>query len=110
MDGSIFVGHSWADVPYASMSVAVVAENNASRPLAVQEARRLATLLWEQRAGLKFDVPTAPIDEAIKTALAAPQPAVFITDSGDNVTGGAPGDTTIVLDRLRAMHVKVACY
>jgi microcystin degradation protein MlrC len=108
IDGSIFVGHSWGDVPYASMSVAVVADSAANRQLALREARQLAALLWEQRAGLKFDVPTASIDKAITTALAAPEPTVFISDSGDNVTGGAPGDSTIVLERLRAMRVKDA--
>lgn len=108
IDGSIFVGNSPGDVPYASMSVAVVADSWANRQLALREARRLAVLLWEHRAGLKFDVPTASIDGAITTALAAPESTVFVTDSGDNVTGGAPGDTTIVLERLKAMRVKDA--
>ncbi len=108
IDASIFVGMAWCDVARASMSVAVVASSKADRQLALPQARRLAALLWEQRAGLKVDVPTASIDEAIKTALAAPEKTVFICDSGDNVTGGAAGDTTSVLQKLRAIGAKDA--
>jgi len=108
LDGSIFVGMAWSDVARASLSVAVVADSEANRPLALREARRLAGLLWARRADLKFDVPVASIDEAVTRALAAPERTVFITDSGDNVTAGAAGDSTIVLERLRARGVKDA--
>ena len=105
LDASIFVGMPWTDVPRASMSVLVVADSAANREAALREARRLAGLVWENRAGLKFDVPTASLDEAISTALAAPEKTVFITDSGDNTTAGAAGDTTGVLARLLARGV-----
>ena len=108
LDGSIFIGNAWNDVPYDSMSVAVVADGEANRPTARQEARRLAALCWEHRTALTFDVPIASLDAAITTALAAPERTVFITDSGDNVTAGGAGDTTVVLQRLRERGVKDA--
>lgn len=108
LDGSLFVGMPWTDVPRASMSVLVVAESQDQIAAAEQEARRLATLLWEKRDRLVFDVPTDTIEGALATALKAPEKTVFITDSGDNVTAGAPGDTTIVLKHLLARHVKDA--
>jgi len=104
MDASIFVGMPWTDVYRAGMSVQVVAENPEYYPLALRQASALANGLWEERRNLKFDVPTASIDEAILQALNRDS-TVFITDSGDNITAGAAGDGTLVLERLLAHHV-----
>jgi len=108
LDASIFVGMAWTDVPRASMSVAVVADDEKNRKQAVSEARRLAALLWEKRVELKFDVPTDTIDGAITTALKAPEKTVFITDSGDNITAGGAGDNSLVLERLLTKGVRDA--
>lgn len=100
MDASIFVGMPWTDVERAGMSVQVVARDKQYLPLARKQAALLADSIWEQRDKLQFDVPTAPIDQAIETALEAPESTVFITDSGDNITAGAAGDGTLVLKQL----------
>lgn len=105
LDASVFVGMAWTDIPRASMSVLVVAEAEQHREAALAEARRLAGQLWERRDELRFDVPTGTIDNAIRTALQAAERTVFITDSGDNTTAGAAGDTTLVLERLMAKGV-----
>ena len=105
IDASIFVGMPWTDVHRAGMSVQVVAEDVSSLDLARQEVERLAQKLWDERSGLQFDVPTAQIDDAIQTAVDAPESTVFITDSGDNTTAGAAGDGTLVLERLLAHEV-----
>ena len=105
IDASIFVGMPWTDVQRAGMSVQVVAADVSNADLARQEVERLARMLWDQRSGLQFDVPTAQIDEAIQTAVEAPESTVFITDSGDNTTAGAAGDGTLVLQRLLAHEV-----
>jgi microcystin degradation protein MlrC len=108
MDASIFVGMPWTDVSRAGMSVQVVAKDHQHLYEAQVQAEALANAIWERRADLKFDVPTALIDGAIKTALEAPDSTWFITDSGDNVTAGAAGDGTLVLERLLAYKVKDA--
>ncbi len=100
MDASIFAGMPWTDVYRAGMSVQVVARDKKNLPLAREQVEALATAIWEQRDLLRFDTPTALIDEAIETALEAPETTVFITDSGDNITAGAAGDGTLVLERL----------
>ncbi|MEA3479775.1 MAG: M81 family metallopeptidase, partial [Bacteroidota bacterium] len=105
MDASIFVGMPWTDVYRAGMSVQVVAQDKKDLPLAQAQAEALANSLWDQRDMLQFDTPTASIDEAIETALEAPEATVFITDSGDNITAGAAGDGTLVLERLLAYQV-----
>ncbi len=108
MDASIFVGMPWTDVNRAGMSVQVVAQDDRYLPVAQGQAEALANAIWRERASLKFDVPTASIDEAIKTAMEAQDSTVFITDSGDNVTAGAAGDGTLVLERLLAHNVSNA--
>lgn len=105
MDASIFVGMPWTDVFRAGMSVQVVARDKQALPMAQEQAEALANAIWEQRDMLKFDTPTALIDEAIETALEAEESTVFITDSGDNITAGAAGDGTLVLERLLAYKV-----
>jgi microcystin degradation protein MlrC len=108
MDASIFVGMPWTDVHRAGMSIQVVACNQEDVPAAREEAELLANGIWEERFNLTFDVETAAIDEAIRIAQNSPDSTVFITDSGDNVTAGAAGDGTLVLERLLALKVKDA--
>jgi microcystin degradation protein MlrC len=108
MDASIFVGMPWTDVYRAGMSVQVVAQDEGYLPLAREQAESLAEDIWDQRMNLQFDVETASIDDAIKTALESGDTTVFITDSGDNVTAGAAGDGTLVLERLLAHRVSDA--
>jgi microcystin degradation protein MlrC len=105
LDASVFVGMALSDVPQASMSVTVVASGPKGKEAAKREAKQLANLLWKRRTELQFDVPTNEIDHAIESAKAAPEKTVFISDSGDNTTGGAAGDTTIVLERVLAHQV-----
>jgi len=107
LDASIFVGMPWTDVYRAGMSVQVVAADEEHFPEAQDQARTLAKAIWEARFQLDFDVPTASIDEAIRLAQEADS-TVFITDSGDNVTAGAAGDGTLVLERLLAHQVQDA--
>jgi microcystin degradation protein MlrC len=107
MDASIFVGMPWTDVDRAGMSVQVVAISDEYYPEALIEAQALANAIWDQRFNLDFDVDIASIDEAISMALEKDS-TVFITDSGDNVTAGAAGDGTLVLERLLAHAVEDA--
>jgi len=53
----------------------------------------LAGAMWDCRRAFVYDQEVAPtIDNAIDCARSAPESTVFLTDSGDNVTAGAPGD------------------
>ena len=90
------------------MSVQVVAQDAQHLLAAQKQAEELANAIWEEHLNLNFDVETASIDDAIKMALESQDSTVFITDSGDNVTAGAAGDGTLVLERLLALHVSNA--
>lgn len=91
----IFGGNPWVDVPNMGPSVIVASAND--RTLAKREANRLANLFWEAREQFHFEVPAAQPDEAVEWALKKNDGPVFISDTGDNTTGGAPGDNAYLL-------------
>ena len=106
LNAEVIIGFGWADTPYSGSGVLVTAEDDAHVKAACRHARRLAQAMWDRRHDFTYDQEVAPtVDEAIDRALAAPEPSVFLTDSGDNVTAGAPGDSTYFLSRLLAKRV-----
>jgi microcystin degradation protein MlrC len=61
--------------------------------------------MWDRRHEFTFDQEVAgSADEAIERALRAGESTVFLTDSGDNPTAGAPGDVPLFLSRLLALR------
>lgn len=100
LDASIFAGYCWADLPRSAMRVFVVAKDKKYRTAAKNEAIRLAQQIWDSRKRLELDVPSGSIDEMITKSEDYKDKTVFISDSGDNTTAGAPGDNTQVLDAL----------
>jgi microcystin degradation protein MlrC len=106
LNAEVLIGFGWADAPHAGASVVVVAEGEAHLPEARRHARRLAQAMWDRRREFTFDQEVArTADEAIDAALRASERTVFIADSGDNPTAGAPGDSTHFLSRLLAKKV-----
>jgi microcystin degradation protein MlrC len=101
-DASLFVGFAWVDERRAH-AAAVVTGSDAA--VIQGEAKRLAQQYWAARAQFQFGTPAGSIDECIAWALAAPEPCIFLSDSGDNLTAGAPGDLPLVLERLLAQPV-----
>jgi microcystin degradation protein MlrC len=100
IDASIFAGYCWADLPRSAMRVFVVAKDKKYSAVAKKEAIRLAQQIWNSRKKLELDVPSGSIDEMILKSEEYTGKTVFISDSGDNTTAGAPGDNTQVLDAL----------
>jgi len=100
IDASIFAGYCWADLPRSAMRVFVVAKDKRHGKEAKNEASRLSQLIWDSREKLELDVPSGPIDKMIDKSEEYTGKTVFISDSGDNTTAGAPGDNTQVLDAL----------
>ncbi len=106
IDASIFAGYCWADLPRSAMRVFVIAKDQKYRSSARKEAVRLAQLIWDDREKMVLDVPSGPVDEMISRTEEYTGRTVFISDSGDNTTAGAPGDNTQVLDALLRHEVK----
>ena len=100
LDASLLIGCAWTDSPYATVSAIVVAESDAA--LAHEHAARLAASVWARRAEFGYSVEALEIDEAISQAQQTTAHPVYISDSGDNVTAGAPGDSPVAAARLVA--------
>jgi microcystin degradation protein MlrC len=106
LTSEVLVGFGWADAPHSGSSVSVIAEDSQHLPAAMRAAEELAAAMWARRA--EFTIPwevAASIDDAIDRSLAARESTVFATDSGDNPTAGAAGDTPGFLARLIAREV-----
>lgn len=95
---TLFVGCAWTDSPDTGMAVVVTADG--SRAAAHAAAIHLARTVWDARHDFAFGCEAAGLEEGVTRALDAPEPTVFLTDSGDNVTASAPGDLPLVLRHL----------
>jgi len=108
LDSSILVGMAWADTPDAGVSVIAVADRKESLAEAHNEACDLAREIWNKRTEFRLDAQAGSIDETIEIAKAYPGKPVFISDSGDNITGGAAGDIPLFVERLISLNVEDA--
>ena len=99
LNASLLVGYAWADEPRASATAIVVGTDEAA---VRREAARVARRYWDARRQFDFGVPAGSIDECIQWAMDAPEPCVFISDSGDNPTAGGVGDVPVFIERLLA--------
>jgi len=93
---SVPAGYQYADVPWMGPSVVVVTNNDPA--LAKSEAERLGNMLWELRSKLVFDRPDAAA--AVAEAMRSTKFPVALMDTGDNIGGGSPGDSTFILSEL----------
>ena len=107
LDASLLVGFAWAD---QARSHAAALALGLDEVAAWSAARQLARAYWEARHEFAFGVPTGSVDDCIEMALASAAKTVFLSDSGDNVTAGAPGDLPYVLERLLAHDVSKSLY
>lgn len=103
---TLFVGCAWTDSPDTGMSVMITADR--SKAAARATAIHLAKRIWDARHEFDFGCATAELEDGVTTALEAEESTVFLTDSGDNVTAGTPGDLPLVLRHLLERKVKSA--
>lgn len=92
---SILLGFPYADVPEMGSGFLVVSDNDIES--AECYARELGNYLWENRSS--FIGEMVSVEEAISDLEKASKP-VLMLDMGDNVGGGAPGDSTLLLEGL----------
>lgn len=97
LDCSLVEGFPYADVPQMGMSV--VACHRDGPDAARDVARRLARQVWGRREELRGD--GLGIEVAIDRILAHRDGRpMLVLDVGDNVGGGGPGDSTVLLAEL----------
>lgn len=84
----------WLDVAEGGWSVIVHTDNNAE--LADKLAAEMANRAWQLRADFWKSERVAP-DESVRRAASAERGLIILSDTGDSVYGGAPGDSTCLL-------------
>jgi microcystin degradation protein MlrC len=94
-------GFPYADVPELGMTFLAVADGDPE--LASEVAGELAGYAWRRRAD--FTGTATRLDEALTVAAAAGSGPVVLLDTGDNVPGGSPGDSTHILHAARRLGV-----
>lgn len=96
LSASVALGFYYADVEEMGMGFIAVADGNFS--LAQQAATWLADQAWKSREQFTADLPDAA--QAVKMANASRKKPVVLMDIGDNIGGGGPGDSTLLLQEL----------
>lgn len=93
LSASVVEGFPYADVPHMGMSALVLSDGDpAAARAGVDE---LAAAVWSHREHLQAS--GASIDEALDIAERETRGPVVLLDVGDNIGGGAPGDSTEIL-------------
>jgi microcystin degradation protein MlrC len=93
LSASVATGFPWADVPQLCASVFVVADGNVQ--LAEQSAGELADSLWQERS--RWYQPPTSIEQGLAAGEKLGRYPIILGDYNDNTGGGAPGDSTAVL-------------
>lgn len=102
LSASVVQGYPYADVPEMGMSFLAVADGDETA--ARDAAQWLARHAWRRRHEFVADVPSPR--EALARAAAAPRGPVVLMDVGDNIGGGSPGDSTILLAEAQRQGVR----
>ncbi len=97
IDVSPYPMQPWLDVAEGGWSVVVHTDRDAA--LAQSLADEMAQLAWGMREQFWASERVAPA-EAVRQALAADKGLIILSDTGDSVYGGAPGDSTVILREL----------
>jgi microcystin degradation protein MlrC len=105
MSASWHVGYIRHDTDCAGCGIVVVPETGSDQEYAEQKADELAAYVWGHHKEFHYTGTTAEPAKALEMVLGAPKAMhpVFLTDSGDNVTSGAPGWNTYVLRQFLAV-------
>ena len=99
LDVSPFPMQPWLDVAEGGWSVVV--HTDADPELADELAAEMAAMAWESREAF-WRSERVEVTEAVRRAYAHQDGLLILSDTGDSVYGGAPGDSTCVLGELLA--------
>lgn len=95
----------WLDISEAGWAVIVVADDDSN--LANNVADEMAEFAWKNRERFMRQESVDP-KTAVQMALTSDR-FVILSDTGDSVFGGAPGDSTILLRELLQVQCEQDC-
>lgn len=97
---SIVLGFPYADVAELGSSAVVVTDNNPD--LAQQLADEIGDMIWRKRDA--FEPEFTRVEKAIE-CVANAENRTLLLDMGDNVGGGSPADSTVILHELERRRI-----
>lgn len=94
----------WGDVPTCGTQMLVITDNDSAK------AAALAEEMGQKFFGMRheLEMPSLPMNEALDKALSIKAYPVVVADQSDNAGGGAPSDSTFVLQELLERGVENA--
>lgn len=102
LDVSPYPMQPWLDVAEGGWSVVVHTDDDAA--LADSLAVEIADKAWRLRDQFWRTERVAPA-EAVRQAAAAERGLIILSDTGDSVYGGAPGDSTCILKAMLEQQI-----
>jgi microcystin degradation protein MlrC len=102
LSASVAEGYPYADVDEMGMGFLAVHDGDMS--VARDAARWLADRTWRRREDFR-GVALTP-EQAMARAAASPAKPVVLMDVGDNIGGGSPGDSTVLLATAKEQGVR----
>ena len=90
---TLSTGFPWADVANMGASIMVFADDDPA--LAQRTADEIGDWIWERRE--RWYVAPLTVEEGLREGLKSGRFPVILADMADNTGGGAPGDSTEVL-------------
>lgn len=106
ISANFFICHAWNDTKNTRSSIFIVPESEEFKALADEVTEELANYVYDRRYEFEFNATVLVPEEAIDRALDEHSKPVFISDSGDNSTAGAPGMSTLLLQSLKDKNLK----
>lgn len=98
LDLSVFIGFPYSDIPESVTSVLAITDGDLN--LARETVDKVAEMVWNSRREFIEVRPLIPVEEAVETAIKAPEGPIILVDVADNSGGGAPCDNTVILEAL----------
>ena len=102
IDISPYPMQPWLDVAEGGWSIIV--HTDGDQDLANSLASEMAEMAWQRREQFWHSERVEPA-EAVRQAIRADHGLVVLSDTGDSVYGGAPGDSTCILRELLEQNI-----
>ena len=102
LTASPFPMQPWLDVKEGGWTSLVYTDNQPDQ--AQKLADQMADHAWNMRDRF-WESSRVPADDAVRQAVGAPGGLIILSDTGDSVYGGAPGDSTCILTELGRQKV-----
>ena len=106
---SIFLGNPWVDSLCAGGAI-VVTPYPGKTEAAKRQALTLAEDFWRVRDKFVFRAKNLEEREGLAWAVTQTDRPVFLTDTGDNVSGGGSGDNAYILQLFEEMDIHGAAF